>query len=147
MKKIMMMVVLVFSLSTMYAFTGEEAVSKSALTAFRNEFTEATDAVWTVGNNYYEVAFAVSGQNLFAFYSTEGECMGVSRYISSLQLPLYLQSSLKKSYSNYWITDLFEVAATDNSGYYVTLENADSKIVLRSIDGSRWSVYQKLSKA
>jgi hypothetical protein len=147
MKKIMMVVVLVFSLSTMYAFSGEESVSNSALTAFKNEFAEAKDAAWTVGNNYYEVAFTVCGQNLFAFYSTEGECMGVTRYISSLQLPLYLQGGLKKSYSNYWIADLFEVANSDNSGYYVTLENADSKIVLRSVDGSRWSVYKKLSKA
>jgi len=86
-------------------------------------------------------------QTLFAFYSMTGEFMAVTRYISSFQLPLNLQSNLKKSYSNYWITDLFEMANHDGTAYYVTLETADSKIVLKSIDGSDWSVFQKSKKA
>jgi hypothetical protein len=73
--------------------------------------------------------------------------MGATRYISSFQLPLNLQSSLRKSYSNYWISDLFELANHDGTGYYVTLETADVKIILKSTDGSNWSVYEKTQKA
>src|SRR6266404_6827700 len=143
MKKIMMMVAMVFTLSTAFAFTGEEAVSKETLKAFKTEFSGATDAAWTVGSNYYKVAFTLNEQKLFAFYSTEGEFMGVTRYISSFQLPLHLQGSLKKSYCNYWISDLFEMANNDGTAYYVTLETADTKIVLKSTDGSEWSVFEK----
>lgn len=147
MKKIMMMLAMVVTLSTTYAFTGEEAINKQALNAFKTEFAGATDAAWSVGTSYYKVTFTLNDQKLFAFYNTEGEFMAVSRYISSLQLPLNLQSNLKKFYNNYWVTDLFELANSNGTAYYVTLENADSKIVLRSADGSDWSVYQKSKKA
>jgi hypothetical protein len=147
MKKIMMVLALVLTLSTSFAFTGEEAINKQALTAFKTEFAGATDAAWTVGNSYYKVAFTLSDQKLFAYYNAEGEFMAVTRYISSSQLPLNLQTSLKKSYRNYWISDLFEMASNEGTEYYVTFENADTKIVLKSTDGSSWSLYQKSKKA
>ena len=147
MKKIMMMLALVLTLSTSFAFTGEEAVNKQALASFKTEFAGATDAAWTVGNNYYQVAFTMNDQKLFAYYNTQGEFLAVTRYISSFQLPLNLQTSLKKSYSNYWISDLFEVARSSGTDYYVTFENADTKIMLRSVNGSDWYVYEKSKKS
>ncbi|SRR6266487_5993071 len=147
MKKIMMMLALVLTLSTSFAFTGEEAVNKKALNGFKSEFAGATDAAWTTGSNFYKVAFTLNDQKLFAYYNAEGEFMAVTRFISSFQLPLNLQTSLKKSYSNYWISDLFEMASNEGTNYYVTFENADTKIVLKSIDGSSWSLYQKSKKA
>ena len=89
----------------------------------------------------------MSSQKMFAFYNADGEFMAVTRYISSFQLPLTLQSKLKKSYSDYWISDLFEMATSNETGYYVTLEDADTTITLKSIDGSDWSVYKKSKKA
>ncbi len=147
MKKIMMMLALVLTVGTSFAFTGEEAVNKQALNAFKKEFAGATDAAWTVGNNYYKVTFSLNDEKLFAYYNTQGEFLAVTRNISSLQLPLTLQTSLKRSYSNYWISDLFEVAKNDGTNYYVTLETADAKIILRSADGTNWSIYQKSKKA
>jgi hypothetical protein len=147
MKKIMMMLALVLTVGTSFAFTGEEAVNKQALNAFTKEFEGATDAAWTTGDNFYKVTFSLNDQKLFAYYNLQGEFLAVTRYISSLQLPLNLQTSLKKSYNSYWITDLFELSGNSGTGYYVTLETADTKIVLRSTDGSDWSVYQKSKKA
>lgn len=146
MKKILMMLAMMFTLTTTWAFTGEEAINKQALNAFKTEFAGATDAAWTVGANYYKVAFTLNDQKLFAYYNQEGEFMAVTRYISSLQLPLNLQSSLKKQCSNCWITDLFEMASDNGTAYYVTLESADTKIVLRSVDGGEWTVYHKSKK-
>jgi hypothetical protein len=147
MKKIMMVLALVLTVGTSFAFTGEEAVSKQAINAFKKEFAGATEAAWTVGSNFYKVTFTLNDQKLFAYYNTQGDFLAVTRYISSLQLPLSLQTSLKRSYNNYWITDLFEVAKNDGTNYYVTLETADTKIVLKSADGSDWAVYQKSKKA
>jgi hypothetical protein len=147
MKKIMMMLLLVLTIGTSFAFTGEEAINKQALNAFKKEFVGATEAAWTVGDNFYKVTFTLNDQKLFAYYNMQGDFMAVTRNISSLQLPLSLQTSLKRSYNNYWISDLFEVAKSDGTNYYVTLETADTKIVLKSADGSDWSVYQKSRKA
>jgi len=147
MKKIMMLMAMVLTLTTTWAFTGEEAINKQALNAFKTEFASATDAAWTAGANYYEVAFTLNNQKLFAFYNSEGEFMAVTRYISSMQLPLKLQSSLKKECSTCWISDLFEISNGDGTAYYVTLENADTKVVLKSTDGADWTVYKKSKKA
>src|SRR5689334_22990304 len=147
MKKMMLALVMMFTLGTTYAFTGEEAVSKQTLAAFNKDFNGAKDAVWTVAATYYKVSFSMNEQKLFAFYSTDGEFMAVTRYITSAQLPLYLQTSLKKNYNNYWISDLFEIASDKETGYYLTIEDADSRVVLKSTDGSDWSVFQKAKKA
>jgi len=147
MKKMIMMVAMVFSLSTMYAFTGEEAVSKQAVNNFQSQFKGATETNWTIGKNYYKVAFNLGDQKLFAYYNTEGDFIAVTRYISSVQLPLTLQTGLKNDYSNYWISDLFEMADKDGTSYYVTLEDADAKIVLQSTDGKNWYSYSKSKKA
>jgi len=147
MKKMIMMLAMVFSLSTMYAFTGEEAVSKQAVTHFKGQFKGATDANWVTGKNYYKVTFTLSEQKLFAYYNMDGEFIAVTRYISSVQLPLNLQTGLKNDYSNYWISDLFEMADATDTSYYVTIENGDAKIVLRSTDGKEWCVFEKSKKA
>src|SRR5437762_7889566 len=118
MKKMIMMLAMVFSLGTMYAFTGEEAVSKQVLGNFQTQFKGATETDWTVGKNYYKAAFTLSGQKLFAYYNTDGDFIAVTRYISSLQLPLTLQNGLKTDYSNFWITDMFEMSDKEGTTYY-----------------------------
>jgi hypothetical protein len=148
MKKMIMLLGMVFTLSTMYAFTGEDAVNKNVLTSFNSDYASATDAVWTVGSNYYKVAFTWKQQKLFAYYDVKGGFIAVARYISPLQLPLALQNSLKKNYQDYWISDLFEKAdKEEGTGYYITLENADSKIVMASTTGGDWETFRKTKKS
>jgi uncharacterized protein YxeA len=144
MKKIMMMLVLL-TLAASLAFGGE-TVNKAALNAFQSEFVGATDVTWTASRYYYEARFTLNDQKLVAFYNNDGDLLAVTHFISSLQLPRYLKRTLKRSLDNYWITDLFEIRSDDATSYYVTLENADAKIVLRSIDGSNWSFYVKTDK-
>src|SRR6266404_7062789 len=143
MKKITMILALALAVSTSFAFASKEAINKQALNAFNTDFAGVTDAAWTVGDGFYKVTFTMNEQTVFAYYNKSGEFLAITRYISSFQLPHYLQSKLKRSYSNYWISDLFEIANHDATSYYVTLENADSKIVLKSEDGSNWMVFQK----
>jgi hypothetical protein len=144
MKKIMMMLVLL-TLTAGFAFGGER-INKAALSAFRSEFAGATDVTWTASRDYYEVRFTFNDQKLFAFYNNEGEFMAVTHFISSIQLPHHLKKSLKRSLGSYWISDLFEIGNDDTTSYYITLENANRKIVLRSTDGSNWSFYAKTDK-
>ena len=145
MKKIMMMLALMLTLGTSFAFTGEK-INKEALNAFRYEYAGATDIRWTIGKNYYKVAFTMNGKKLFAYYDNEGEFIAATQFISSFQLPRHLQKTLKKSLHNYWISDLFKMTTNEETFYYVTLENADAKVVLKSADGSNWSIYQKTDK-
>ena len=145
MKKMIM--TLVIAVSTISAFAGEEAVAAKVLNAFKSEFNTAKEVEWTVSNDYYMAAFTYNDKHISAYYSADGELLGLTRYISTDYLPLNLQSNLKKNYSDYWISDLFEVAKNGETSYYLTLENADTKIVLKAQAGSDWSSYKKVKKA
>ena len=141
-----MIITLAVALGTLVAFAGEENVNRKVLDAFKNEFAAAQQVEWSTGDNFYKAAFVFNNKHVFAFYNMEGELIGITRYLSSMDLPLNLQVILKKTYTNYWISDLFEVAKKDDTTYYITLENADTKIVLKSTDGNTWESYQKTKK-
>jgi hypothetical protein len=145
MKKMIM--TLAVALSTLCSFAMEVEVSSKVLDAFKTEFAGAKEVSWTAGENFYKASFIYNDQYVFAFFSTEGEMLGMTRYISSVDLPMSLQTGLKRNYNNYWISDLFEVSNNDGTGYYLTVENADSKIVLKSNVGGTWNVYSKTTKS
>ena len=88
----------------------------------------------------------MNDQVMFAYYNGEGELLGVTRNIVSSQLPISLLADLKKNYSEYWISDLFEMASNSETDYYVTLESADSTLVLKSSGSASWNVYKKIKK-
>jgi len=134
-------------LSTVSVFAGEESVSPKVLNAFKTDFRAAKDVEWSVGQDFYKATFVYNQNHVFAYYNTEGELMGLTRYISQENLPLNLQTSLKKNYDNYWISDLFEVAKSDGTSYVITLEKADSKLILRSTNGNEWNVFEKIRKS
>ena len=143
-----MILSLAIALTTLGALAaGEENVNQKVLDAFKNEFNTVREAEWTTGADYYRAAFVYNEKYVFAYYSTEGELLGITRYISQTDLPMNLQINLKKKYSNYWISDLFEVAKYETTSYYITVEDADTKIVLKSTGGSDWSVFKSVKKA
>ena len=128
------------------AFATDDKVSARALEAFQTEFASAKDVTWSAGNNFYKAEFVFNNQHVNAFYSPDGELLGLTRYITLLDLPLTLQATLKKSYADYWISDLFEVTRSDSTGYYITLEDADSVIIMKATADDNWSVYKKVKK-
>ncbi|HEX9514305.1 MAG TPA: hypothetical protein VF939_27620 [Puia sp.] len=146
MKKIILSIatVLMMGISTFAAKNNE--VNQLAVNAFHKEFVSAKNIVWEQKQDYLKVTFTINDQVLFAYYNNNGDLKAVVRNIVSLQLPINLLSDLKKEYNGFWISDLFEIASDDQTTYYVTLENADKKIVLRSSGTESWSVYAKTKK-
>lgn len=128
------------------ATEGEE-VNAKVLSAFKNEFKSAKEITWTIATNYYQASFEYNDQHVFAYYNIEGDLLGLTRYISPADLPLALQSDLKKNYIEYWISDLFEVSNEEGTAYYITVENADTKKVLKAKDGKSWDDFKKVKKS
>jgi hypothetical protein len=83
---------------------------------------------------------------LSAFYADNGDLIAVTRNILSTQLPISLQMNLKNGYSNYWITECIEFNGAEQNSYYISLENADQKVTLKSNADNTWSVYEKSDK-
>ncbi len=142
-KMILALAILVSSVS---AFASEVNVNEKVKNAFKTEFTNASEVAWSQGDNYYKATFNYNGTYLFAFYNEEGELLALSRYISPTTLPFILQKELKKNYKGYWVSDLFEASKNSGTSYYITLENADTRIVLKST-GNSWDMYSKHKKS
>jgi len=145
MKKLLLVLGLVATMGVCSAYPSER-VSQKVLTSFKTEFTNAQNVEWETGNNYFRASFTMNEQRIFAYYNVNGELLSIARYISSIQLPVNLFSDLKNNYSKYWISDLFEVSNSEGLHYYVTLETADSKLVMHSGNGGSWSTYSKNKK-
>jgi hypothetical protein len=141
-----MILTLVIAITALSAFAKDENVNQKVLDAFKTEFSTAREVEWSVGTDYYKATFNYNGKYVFAFYNEEGELLGLSRYLSPSDLPLALQNNLKKNYEGYWVSDLFEASKDDATNYYITLENADTKIVLKSAENS-WNTFSKIKKS
>jgi hypothetical protein len=148
MKKSILMwaMMLTMGLSTTFA-NNEETINQRAVNSFKKEFSTAQDVKWETRKDFVKATFKLNDQVMFAYYSQSGELLVVSRNILSTQLPINLLSNLKKDYSSYWISDLFETSNAEGASYYVTLENADQTVVLKSNGTTSWDTYKKEKKS
>ncbi len=146
MKKRILTWLLLVTISTGSAFANEETVSQQVLNSFKKEFVDAKDVNWQSTKEYVKATFSLNDQIMFAYYSQGGELLAITRNISSEKLPISLLTSLKKNYGGYWITELFEMVADGNGTYYITLENADVELVMKSDEFGGWEVYKKSKK-
>ncbi|RYY28030.1 MAG: hypothetical protein EOO04_08970 [Chitinophagaceae bacterium] len=135
------------SITSTFANISNDAVKNyKAANAFKREFTQAQDVKWEETKEFSKATFKLNDQVMIAYYSTTGELLGVTRNITASQLPLNLLNDVKKNYANSWITDLFEITTNAETSYYVTLEDADQTLVLKSSGAYGWSTYKKEKK-
>lgn len=143
MKKFILMGVLTMMVAlSSFAHNGEE-VNENVLRSFNKEFAGASDVSWDISKSVLKATFRLNGQVMFAYYHEAGDLVAVTRNLVSGQLPIGLLADLKKNYQEYWITDLFEISADESSNYYITLQNADQTIVLKSSGTQGWQLFRK----
>ena len=145
MKSLFILLTALFSFFAKSSYAGTTDVTPVVLRSFQQSFGKQNNVEWSVMDQLYKANFTFNGQNVTAYFNTDGEMVAVTHPIVSTELPITLQARLKKDYTNYWITDLFEVVKSDVE-YYITLENADTKVILKASPATGWSVYQKSAK-
>jgi hypothetical protein len=147
MKRLLVIFTIALSFISFNSFAnGAEEVSPRAIQSFNRSFKNATEVKWTVTDQYFKADFTLNGQYISAFYDAEGRTIALTRNISSLQLPIALQAELKKNYDGYWISDVIEVANDEGTSYYITLETADTQLILKS-NGDTWNTFKKQRKS
>jgi hypothetical protein len=147
MKKRILTLALLLSIGFSSVFANnEEGISQKATSAFKKEFSQATDVKWESGKEFVKATFEMNGQVMFAYYTPAGELLAVTRNILSSQLPFSLLSDLKNNYKGSWITDLFEIASKGETTYYVTLDSPESVVVLKSSGVNGWEQFKKERK-
>jgi len=142
---IMALLLLTAASSNLNAADGKPLVTSAAHKAFERSFKNASEVSWTEANNVYKVEFLFNSQYNIAYYNASGALITLEKNIVSTQLPLILEANLKTRYAGFWITSLQEFSNDKKVSYTIKLENAFSKLVLRS-SGTGWILVQKTLK-
>jgi hypothetical protein len=142
-KKVVFIAALFLTVGISSSFATPTREGNDAIVAsFHKDFKRAELMGMEIKKDYTKVTFRLNNLVLFAFYSSNGELLAVVRNIVSTQLPIQLLMELKQKYNDFWITDLFEMSSNGETNYYVTLQNADTKVTLRSNSSSDWETYR-----
>lgn len=139
-------IALMMSISSLFANDNTE-VSDKIINSFKKEFVDARDVQWEKTRDMVRATFKMNTQVMFAYYSNEGTLLAVSRNILSSQLPMSLLVDIKKNYSQFWITDLFEIVMDNETSYYLTVENRDQIMTLKANGSNGWEVFKKEKKS
>jgi hypothetical protein len=148
MKKKIAMLTAAFILTITVAFANDnfKEIPNVVKSDFSRHFATAKNVSWKKENDYYKASFALHGNELVAYYSSDDDFIGVAHNILSDKLPMMLQADLKMNYQGYWITDLAEYSVKHEPGYAIKLENADQSVILKSDNLSHWYVFKKIKK-
>ena len=123
-----------------------DGINGNVTTSFKKDFVNAKEVKWENGKVFVKATFKWNEQVTYAYYSKDGELIAITRNILTSQLPINHLINLHKNYTAYWITDLFEINANNETSYYLTVENADYKMVLKADNTGDWDVYSKTEK-
>ncbi len=137
---------ILLTIGTTFANKLYSEIPNQILNEFKKEFVQASNVNWETKANHYKVKFNLNEQNIEAFYSLEGNLLGVTRNMSFNQLPLHLQKDIKEKYVGYSITDLFELSTANGTEYVITFENGSKKISLKG-SSMDWEVLKILVKS
>ena len=146
MKRTIFTLALSLVLGTASFANNDESINEKAAQSLKKEFAQAKDVSWQKTGDMLRATFTLNEKVLFAYYNQSGDLMAITRNITTDQLPIALQTMLRKNYGGYWVSDLFEMVSGGQTSYYVTVENADQKVVLKSEDFGSWSTYRKEKK-
>jgi|SRR6186713_2234283 len=149
-KKLALMIAFLLTAAVSYSFAAtpndEVKINNDIRASFQKDFQNGQIISSEAHKTFTKLTFKMNNIILFAFYSDNGDLLAVTRNILSTQLPVGLQISLRKQYGNCWITELIELNGDGQNAYYVSLENADTKLTLRSNGDDNWEVYEKSTK-
>jgi hypothetical protein len=114
------------------------SVPATIVIELQQKFTNANDIQWETTANFYKATFTIDGQSLKAFYSFDGQPIGLSRQINVDQLPMALIRDVKEKSANNTVTDLFELLTDRGTEYYITYKG-DKDIKSYKSNGEYWT--------
>lgn len=141
MKKKLFIATVAFLMSISQIFANDiKPVPALIVNELNREFKNVTNLEWKTTDNYYKASFNVDATAMEAFFSYEGDLIGVSRNIKLTQLPLSLAKETKQLLGVTQPTQLFELLTDRGTEYFITFSNGKEGKTFKS-DGYSWSRY------
>lgn len=144
MKKFILSSAIILALFSSAFANHSENFKRNAQAAFQKDFIQVSDVSWAETPNFLRVTFHMDKQTLMAYYDYQGKLVGLVHNMLTTSLPKDLQEDIKKCYSKYWVSELFQVTYEEGTYYYIELKNADETIVLTTEGTNGWHKYTKL---
>ena len=124
-----------------------EDVNQKVLKAFEATFPVVTEVKWKEYSDYYSASFKQNTIQTEVRYDKEGNFLSSLRYYKEDMLPLSVLTQIKKRFSDKSIFGVTELTVGNEVGYFVTLEDAKSWMVVKADQSGNIQVHEKFRKA
>ncbi|HEV2482111.1 MAG TPA: hypothetical protein VGS79_20740 [Puia sp.] len=112
---------------------------------FVHQFPQATNVSYTVKGQFTEVNFVWNDLKLQAFYDVEGNLLATCRPMTTANLPVAAQLTLKNQYPAGVARDAIEYNdPNDGVSYYVTMFTPKTTYLLHVSTSGTISVFKKM---
>jgi len=141
MKKTILSIAIALTVFSTAFAKAPEKVNDLAMASFRKDFHNASEVKWTASSMYVMATFKMDNKIQYAYYDYQGNLIGLVHHILTSSLPEDLNNDIRKHYSDYWVSELFQVSSDQGSFYYIQLKNADETVVLTTEGTDSWHRY------
>jgi hypothetical protein len=147
MKKVILAAIVAIAIQATAFATPNPKVTEKVLKAFTETFNTAQDIQWSELNGIYEARFSYNDIITRVRYDEDGNTLKTIRYYYEQQLPLNVQTNIKKQYNGLKVHSVTEVSVDNMIEYHIVLEDEKTwTMVLGDNMGSLY-VEKKLNKA
>ncbi|MDB5029682.1 hypothetical protein [Mucilaginibacter sp.] len=112
----------------------EDKVTYAALDQFAADFKSADNVVWTVTPNCQKVTFINNNNNYTAFYTFDGDYLGLTQDIAYKRIPTSVRSEIANDYKGFEVADVIKYKTTEADepvAYFVDIKKTGSEILLK----------------
>ena len=141
MKKTILSIAIALTVFSTAFAKATERVNDLAIASFRKDFHNYSEVKWTANSIYVMATFKMDNKIQYAYYDYQGNLVGLVHHILTSSLPEDLSRDIRKHYSDYWVSELFQVSSDQGDAYYIQLKNADETIVLTTEGSGNWHLY------
>jgi len=115
---------------------------------FESRFSGAKDVVWTINNNCQKAAFTADGVKMTAFYSLQGDYLGVTRDATYAELADKAKQAIADKYKGYTVNQVIKYETLnedvnfEETSYFVDLKNESNELLVRVTPSSNVYFFQ-----
>ncbi len=146
MRKLFIAALLAVTVASSAFAAGSSKVNSFALKNFNTQFTHASDVSWTTSENYIKAVFLNNNERMEAYYNSTGDLIGTSRSINTEVLPTSAKRTLAKKYDGYTVKEAIQFDGTEESAYFISLENDQESVILKVAENQQVSTIKQVKK-
>ena len=149
MKKIICVCLAAFISATSIFAAPAPVVTEKVLKVFHDAFPEVKQPTWYSYENYYEVFFTNTDNNMSCRidYSPDGEVLSTTRYYTEPDLSPVIRAKVYAKYPGKKIFGITEVSNSEKIEYHIVLEDSKHWYNIESNATGNIRLEKKLTKA